>query len=83
MFEQMAKAKAARALCVHRAAGRSPGSAISAPAVHSEMPAITRNRLPKPLALTNGPSAHTASELKPSDSVSRRPATRERMLSST
>jgi len=34
-------------------------------------------------ALTTGPSSHTASELMPMDIVSRAPATRERMRSST
>ncbi len=66
----------------------SSGSAGKASAVHAEMPAIASNRAPIPLALTSGPSgpsgpsapsAHTAAELKPSDSVNRRPATRERM----
>ncbi len=52
-------------------------------AVSSDSPASTINRLPKPAAFTTGPSAHTARELMPTDTVSRMPATRERMRSST
>ncbi len=51
--------------------------------VHSAMQAIASSSVLKPPALTTGPSSHTASELMPIDTVSRMPATRERMRSST
>ena len=44
---------------------------------------ITSISVLKPPALTTGPSSQTASELMPIDTVSRMPATRERMRSST
>ena len=52
-------------------------------AVAMAMHAIANINAPKPAALTTGPSSHTASELMPNDTVSRMPATRERMRSST
>ncbi|CFL93627.1 Uncharacterised protein [Bordetella pertussis] len=52
-------------------------------AVQAAMTAMPANRLPKPACLTTGPSSHTASELTPNDTVSRMPATRERLRSST
>jgi hypothetical protein len=59
------------------------GKKATAIVVIVAMIAIVKINAENPLALTNGPSAQTASEEIPKLTASRTPATRERMLSST
>ena len=59
------------------------GSQAIASKVTTAMPAISSSKVPKPAALTSGPSSQTAAELTLNETARRMPLTRDRMRSST
>jgi hypothetical protein len=59
------------------------GSQLKIKTVVIEKPANSSSELPKPMALTTGPKAHTDKELTAKDTPNRMPETRERKRSST